>query len=292
MIFSSKKNSAKSDFLLEEKGVLKPTISGFELWGYVMIGLGVLVLLLGFFLFNLNGYASANQAAFNQELGHYGEFIGGIVGSLWALAGVLLFFATLTYQKREFELQRIELHKTQKIFQQQNFSTLFINLLTQHNIIVNSLTAFDIEQNEWKGSNFFILFKEKVLSSFIGKVRNIPKTERSEKMLQSLLRDYFTYHFSFYQNMLDPYVKNLKVMFDMISRYRRETGDDGEYYSFMIKSNLTQDELFLLYHLSHYEVVDFVAFEHEFNLFEQLLPQNRDQYIIMEELKSPVFSDR
>ena len=81
-------------------------------------------------------------------------------------------------------------------------------------------------------------------------------------------------------------------MFSMISRYRRETGDEGEYYSFMIKSNLTQDELFLLYHLSHYQVVDFVVFESEFNLFEQLNAENTHEVIIQDELKAPVFSDR
>ncbi len=267
-------------------------LSAYEIWGYVLIGAGVLVLIVGFFLFRLNHDPSAvSQEAYNQELGSFGEFVGGIVGSLWALAGVFLFFATLTYQKREFQLQRIELHKTQKIFQQQNFSTLFLNLLTQHNIIVNSLTAYDIEQTEWKGSNFFILFKEKVLTSFMGKVRNIPKPSRSEEMLQGILKDYFTYHYSFYQNMLDPYVKNLKVIFNMISRYRTETDDEGEYYSFMVKSNLSQDELFLLFHLSNYKLVDFAHFNKEFLLFDNLDVENQSEFIVNKEMNYSASGD-
>src|SRR6478672_1859672 len=108
----------------------KNNLSAFEISGYVLIFLGAIILIWGVNQFNLFGRIEGHSP---EELalrfGNYGEFIGGIVGSLWALAGVFLFFATLLYQKREFELQRIELHKTQRIFQQQNFSTLFISFL-------------------------------------------------------------------------------------------------------------------------------------------------------------------
>ncbi|MEM7110131.1 MAG: hypothetical protein AAF519_18025, partial [Bacteroidota bacterium] len=41
-----------------------------------------------------------------NTLGTAGEFLGGTVGSIWALAGVILFFLALIYQKRELVLQR------------------------------------------------------------------------------------------------------------------------------------------------------------------------------------------
>ena len=264
----------------------RKNISMFELIGYVLIIAGVLVLVGGFFAFGLQHRdGSVSSEAFHTNLGAFGEFIGGLVGSLWALAGVFLFFATLTYQKNEFELQRIELRKTQKIFMQQNFSTLFINLLTQHNSHVNALIAHDLEQIEWRGNGFFIFFKEKVMSSFSAKVRTFTQEQRTSPILGQIFSDYFIYHYSFYQNMLMPYLKNLKVMFDMILKYRYDTLDEEEYYSFMTKSTLTPDELFLLYHLVHFEILKGIGqLEEEFGLFDNLPQEDKVENIIGREL--------
>src|SRR5688572_25788751 len=138
--------------------ILKKDFSSFEITGYVLIMIGLVILGWALYQFHLLDKVQDSQDDLNARFGQFGEFIGGIVGSLWALAGVFLFFATLTYQKREFELQRSELHKTQKIYQQQNFSTLFISFLSQHNTLLQSLVAYDINNSDWKGSNFFIFF--------------------------------------------------------------------------------------------------------------------------------------
>lgn len=223
----------------------------------------------------------------NREgvLGQFGEFIGGIVGSLWALAGVFLFFATLTYQKREFELQRFELHKTQKIFQQQNFSTLYISFIQKHNDIIDGLTAYDINESTWCGSNFFVFFQEKVLTSFVQKVRSLDTQEKTQPHLQHLFQDYFTYHFTFYQNSLNPYLKNLSVLFKLIQKYRTEAQDQGEYYSFITKANLTQSELFLIYHIAQFNLLkEFNTINNAFDVFEDMVEEYKVEYIVAQEL--------
>ena len=264
----------------------KQNLSRYEIIGYVLIAAGAIVLIWGTVKFNLiqELYALPGERE-GGVFGEYGEFIGGIVGSLWALAGVFLFFATLTYQKREFELQRFELHKTQKIFQQQNFSTLYISFINKHNDIIDSLTAYDINQSERKGTNFFVFFQEKVLSSFIQKVRDMQPQERTQEALFGVFRDYFTYHLSFYQNSLDPYLKNLSVLFKLIQRYRSETHDKGEYYSFITKASFTQSELFLIYHVAQFNLLkEFNAFDDAFDVFEDLVEEYKAATIIQREL--------
>lgn len=257
----------------------KKNISSFEFSGYVLIIMGIGILLWGIKQFNLLGRADGlTSQQIGERYGQYGEFIGGIVGSLWALAGVLLFFATLIYQKKEFELQRVELHKTQQIFQQQNFSTLFISFLAQQNAIVSNLKASDINQVEWRGTNFFIFFKEKVMSSFIGKVRSIPKENRSEKILYALFKDYFTYHFRFYESKLNPYLRNFTVLLSMIERFHQDSDGASDYYSLIIKSNLSSSELFLLYHLAEFRLKsEFNHFEQQTDLFENMPLMDRVQ---------------
>lgn len=265
----------------------KQRASSYEIIGYVLICLGALVLFWGTVKFNLlhELYLDAPQRKENV-FGEYGEFIGGIVGSLWALAGVFLFFATLTYQKREFELQRFELHKSQKIFQQQNFSTLFISFIDKHNDIIDNLKGYDINQSVWTGTNFFVFFQEKVMSSFIQKVRAMEPDQKTEVQLKKLFVEYFSYHFSFYQNSLDPYLKNLSVLFKLIHRYRADTEDQGEYYSFITKASLTQSELFLIYHVVHFNLLkEFSTISNDFDMFEDIIEEYKVNRIIKDEIE-------
>lgn len=253
-------------------------ISIFEWAGYLLILLGILISIWGFSRFD--------SAASPEQMGQFGEFTGGIVGSLWALAGVFLFFATLTYQKREFELQRIELNKTQKIFQQQNFSTLFTSFFSQHNQIINELSAHDIANSEWHGNEFFVLFKEKVLSSYVAKVRSLSGENRTPEILHNILKDYFIYHFSFYRSTLNPYLRSLTVLLSMINRYRSETGDSGEYYSFILKTNMMPAELFLLYHLAFYNLLPgFRELSTEFAIDALSPPADKAEALVQHELK-------
>ena len=266
--------------------IQKKDFSAFEITGYVLIMMGLVILGWALYQFHLLDEQDTSPDDLNTRFGQFGEFIGGIVGSLWALAGVFLFFATLTYQKREFQLQRSELHKTQKIYQQQNFSTLFISFLSQHNTLLQNLVAFDINNSEWKGSNFFIFFKEKVMTSFTAKVRSLPVADRDAEHFNKLFKEYFTYHYSFHQNSLDPYLKNLHVLFSMIERYRSETADPGEYYSFITTANLSQTELFLIYHIAYFNIIpDFANFTKAFGIFDKLQDTDKVFNIIKLEME-------
>lgn len=265
----------------------KQRVSIYELIGYALIVAGTIVLVWGTVKFDLlqELYPDSPESKGNR-FGEYGEFIGGIVGSLWALAGVFLFFATLTYQKREFELQRFELHKSQKIFQQQNFSTLFISFINKHNEIIDHLRAYDINKSVWAGTNFFVFFQEKVMSSFIQKVRSLDQEQKTETHLQKLFEEYFAYHFSFYQNSLDPYLKNLSVLFKLIQRYRTDTQDQGEYYSFITKASFTQSELFLIYHVSQFNLLrEFSTISNTFEMFEDIVAAYKMNNIVLKELE-------
>ena len=48
----------------------------------------------------------SNTFTAGHSLGEFGEFIGGFVGSIWALAGVLLYYSALVNQRDEIEDQK------------------------------------------------------------------------------------------------------------------------------------------------------------------------------------------
>ena len=114
---------------------------------FCLIAIGIILVVYAFF--NFPKIATSNEISY----GVFGDFIGGIVGSVWALAGVLLFYAALHEQRKEFklqskefELQRQELQETRKIFELQSktlktqqFEETFFSLLTLYQNVANAI---------------------------------------------------------------------------------------------------------------------------------------------------------
>lgn len=67
--------------------------------------------------------------------GMVGDFIGGVIGTIWSFAGVILFFLALRLQSRELSLQIKELRDTREVFTTQQFENTFFNLLKTQNDI-------------------------------------------------------------------------------------------------------------------------------------------------------------
>lgn len=64
--------------------------------------LGILIVVTYVILLWLQGYYSGDKIIL-EKFASFGDFIGGLVGSLWAFAGVLLFYVALVYQRKELE---------------------------------------------------------------------------------------------------------------------------------------------------------------------------------------------
>tara|TARA_R110002050_G_scaffold201841_1_gene336963 strand:- start:13901 stop:14803 length:903 start_codon:yes stop_codon:yes gene_type:complete len=122
--------------------------------GIIVIAIS-LVLLLPF-----RSYFSASPVD-NELIGQFGDFIGGIAGSLWALAGVIMFYVALHEQRKDFEtnreilsaqldefkLQQVELAETRKVFKEQSetlriqrFENSFFSMINTLNELINTFT--------------------------------------------------------------------------------------------------------------------------------------------------------
>ena len=109
---------------------------------------GILWILIAILIFSWKSHLSFSEAIQSEKVAQLGDFIGGVVGSIWALAGVILFYAALTLQRKEFRLQRQELKATRNIFEaqadqlkvQQRENTFF-HLIENHRNLVQTLSA-------------------------------------------------------------------------------------------------------------------------------------------------------
>ena len=99
------------------------------------------------------------------ESSNIGGYIGGVVGSFWALAGVILLFAALRYQKMAFDLQTEEVKNNASVNIQQRFENTFFLMLTFQKSIIDDMkwTPGDNSDKEYTGSEFmkkaFEIFK-------------------------------------------------------------------------------------------------------------------------------------
>jgi len=138
----------------------------------ILIGLGILLYA------SYNYYHGENFERYSK----FGDSIGGLIGTLWSLAGILLFYLALTEQRRdikinqetlksqiksldlqieEYKLQRLELEETRKvlkdqsdIFKIQQFESTFFNMLRLLQEIINEL-KITVDNQSGTGRDFF-----------------------------------------------------------------------------------------------------------------------------------------
>lgn len=91
-------------------------------------------------LYSIGGNMNSDDMA---QTGQVGDFFGGVVGSIWALAGVFLYFSAIRLQNKELTNQQrrnVDLLYMEQIKQ---FESTFFNLLNvQHNLKNNLTTRF------------------------------------------------------------------------------------------------------------------------------------------------------
>lgn len=122
---------------------LGKTYRKYGLFGIILLIISVISIIIGItvtyiFVSKLSTTVSLvnGKEQIDQQLtGIIGDFIGGIVGTIWSFAGVILFFLALRLQSKELSLQLEELKDTREVFKTQQFENTFFNLLKNQNEI-------------------------------------------------------------------------------------------------------------------------------------------------------------
>lgn len=91
----------------------------FALWCLVVLFSLAGVIIIVVFLCCLSGEYQIHGSSkiLLDKTAEVGDFIGGFVGSLWAFAGVILFYLALRLQRKEFQAQKEELRQHKNEFQ-------------------------------------------------------------------------------------------------------------------------------------------------------------------------------
>ena len=111
------------------KNKLENLEKGLIIISYLIFGIGLAISIILIYILYQHTSLVTESDSINEELtGVIGDFFGGVVGTLFALVSVLLFYLAFQHQKRE-------LKSTNEAFRQQQFENTFFYFLKNQNDI-------------------------------------------------------------------------------------------------------------------------------------------------------------
>ena len=247
----------------------KKSIWTIENFSFALITIGILIAISTFFLFIIGeDFSTSSNPIKADKFAQYGDTIGGVVGSLWALAGVLLFYAafrkqiealedqkeaTKTTQKaielqsKELELQREELRQTREVFKEQEktlkvqqFESTFFNLLDLYNSLISNMDIEGPGNSIYSNRDFFNRLFVEMYSS----IRSLRHPSHEDI--------YKEYYFK-YETDLEPYYKLLKQLLIRIDNCPFENKQE---YLDILASQISSKERELIVYFEKAERLD------------------------------------
>lgn len=257
-----------------------------------LLWIGVLLFFIGIIIFIWKESFTTSSQIDSEKIGQFGDFIGGLIGSIWSLAGVILFYVALTEQRedikinrdalkaqvealnhqiKEFELQRIELAETRKVFQEQSatlriqrFENTFFQLLSLHHELVDKL---NFDKSLGSGGIKYLTKRGVISEAFndlnirinnenssgkknaTGEIIWFPNEPESIELAKERLNTaYRNFYFEDYRQILSHYFRNIYHIFKFIYKSKLIEPDKKQFYASLVRAQLSSEELFLIFY--------------------------------------------
>lgn len=246
---------------------------------------GIVFIILAALIFILLGNWNFSKTLNEEKIAQFGDFIGGIIGSLFSLAGVILFYVALKEQRKdininqenlklqnialnqqveEFKAQKTELIETRKVYEEQTI--LFreqTNLYKQQNKELKEQTSTgklqQFDSSFFSYLNMFIDLKNTLdlktdSKNYFGEIYlEISKIESKDKTLIdsfTLIQTKYMEMFHLHKNELSHYFKTLYRIIILIDSSSLEEERKQQYFK-LLRSQLSDSELLVLYYNYH-----------------------------------------
>lgn len=231
----------------------------FEVMAIVAIIIGAIVMSSSFYL------ASQSNVDFKNEFEGISEYVGGLVGSLWSLAGVLLFYASLSSQKEDLERQRELLVRQidevvaqtkesriqNEMFKEQKNEETFFQLLRFHSEIISTITIEQQEVDFVSGENInktiqgrktFVEYYD-IYKRFFQEASELTSSQDEDSLSKIFDKAYNSFYLE-YQADLGHYFRNLFNVIFFIESLKKS---QQAFYLGLLMAQLSNYELTLLF---------------------------------------------
>ncbi|UFS73236.1 putative phage abortive infection protein [Tardiphaga sp. 37S4] len=206
-----------------------------------------------------------------MRYGPWGDFFGGTLNPILTFLSFIGVLFTLALQKIEMNLTREELSRSADALEsqisttkQQTFDSTFFQMLSLHNNIVNSIDLVDRQSSaRTQGRDCFRIFYTRLTKIYREKQKNGRNRLTDEQILALAYRAYWKE----VQLELGHYYR---FLFNMI-RFVRQNSPNNDFYIKLIRSQLSDQELLLLfYNCLSEQGKNFKVFAEEFALFDNI----------------------
>lgn len=245
----------------------------------ILISLITMVVLVIVFKWNQPISTDENHVVNHELLGTYGDFIGGVIGTLFAILAALLMFSTLKSQREltigsnkvQKEISEAAIKSQEKLAQMQSkeaelqrFNSLFFELLSLFRSQRDELNKSISEDGN--PNNFFDTKMKELYDSFA------PSTsyKMSAKQATRTFLNFYLEHAS----ELAPIFRSLYRLMDLINSAKIDL-DEKRQYAKIIRAQLGEGELFLLrYNATTEYGKNFIYYITKYNLLKHLPPMS------------------
>ena len=223
----------------DPKGNRENSLYDFGIWILLAVAGGSTVGVL------ITGYHNVTKF---KELGAWGDFTGGLLNPVLTFITFLAVLLTILLQRKELALTRDEmtrsadaLEKQDKTLQRQSFENTFFEMLRLHNSILDSIDLVNPETNQiTKGRDAFNVFYNRLAKKY----REIDG-KKSSKVDQKAIVE-LTY-FLFWRDARTELGHYFRFLFNFF-RFLENSEIDDEFYPKLLRSQLSDQELLLLFY--------------------------------------------
>lgn len=243
---------------------------------WVIFCLAVLFIIIAFFVFKWGHpfmFRNDSYVVDSTLFGTYGDFIGGVLGTIFTIISV--FFLLVTFRH-----QRIVTKDNHKQMETQRFNDLFFELLHLYQSevdelcgssqIIDSMEKKDdgkirVQGKDWNYNNkdYFDFEKEK-----------IQKKYRNRKSYIENIKQSVNYYMLFYienRSKIGAYFRTLYRIYELIDCSSEISEKQKKEYSKIVRAQLTESELFFIrYNAMTIYGKSFVKYINKYNILKHL----------------------
>lgn len=221
----------------------------------VLIGISIILVLSGivasiWYLSDLSNNFNiiSSTASDVEKTGQVGDFIGGVVGSLWALAGVILLFLTLRINSKQFALQQKEMKLQRSEMQLNRITDLVKN---QREMLNSYIDQFELKiPNSSGGTKLNALYYiNTYVREYFYSDKDMSNLNEKEEILYRHLNSFitsqrmvdFTRDYQYSLGILSKLMENYNEEFEEIHKQTNKSG--SKYLNSLITISLNIQQL-------------------------------------------------
>lgn len=171
----------------------------------------------------------------NSFWGTFGDFIGGVLGTILTLISVIYVVKTFREQQKEAKTQR--------------FNNLFFELLRVYQEQVEELCIKGEDGKEYCGKEFFEYGQRDISNkvTYSSEKIDFAKLNRiSYYIREHVLKNSYSPFYLENRSKLAPYFRTLYRMFEVLENNEKLLGDKSKEYAKIIRAQLSESELFFI----------------------------------------------